>query len=550
MCYLSSNMRRIFLLILSLVLVPLFCGCGGKKTAVELGNEQQILHKGNGPEPEDLDPHIVEGLPEHRILLSLFEGLVNYDPVDSHPVPGVAKSWDISKDGRLYTFHLRDDAKWSNGDPVTAEDFVFAFQRMLSRNLGAPYADRFYAFTGGEDYHKGVIDDFSKVGVKALDDHTLQLELVKPLPYFLSMLTFMSWYPVHKDTILKHGKIDQRGTGWTRAGNLVSNGPFRLKNWKIGTGIVVEKDPNYWDAKNVKLKEIHFHSLENHNTEERAFRTGGIHLTETLPLPKVASYKDTPYLFSAPYFSVYTYGFNTQKPPFDDERVRQAMSLALDRKSIVENVTKRGEDPAFSFVPPGAAGYVTTAKLEENVERAKELLAEAGYPNGEGFPKVTLLYNTSDSHRSVAEAMQHMWAKNLNVHVELVNQEWKVFLKERSSISNNLYRLGWVGEYLDPNTFLEIFTSDSGNNTSGWKNAEYDNYILEANSTLNQKKRFEYFDKAENLLMKELPVLPIYFYVTTYLVQPAVKGWYPNLLDLHPYNRVYLDASGLETKVE
>ncbi len=543
MGYLSNRVSRVFLLILGLAVLPLFVGCGGKKTAVELGNEQQILHKGNGPEPEDLDPHIVEGVPEHRILLALFEGLVTYDPVNSRPVPGAAKSWDVSEDGRLYTFHLRDDAKWSNGDLVTAEDFVFAFQRALSRNLGAPYADRLYALKGGEDYHKGVIDDFSKVGVKALNEHTLQLELVKPLPYFLSLLTGMTWYPVHKDTLLKHGKIDQRGTAWTRAGNLVSNGPFKLKNWKIGTEVVVEKNPNYWDASNVKLKEIHFHSIENPNTEERAFKTGGLHMTETLPLPKVASYKGTPYLFTAPYFSNYAYGFNTQKPPFDDVRVRQAMSLALDRRAIVENVTKRGEDPAFSFVPPGAAGYATTAKLEENVERAKELLAEAGYPNGEGFPPVTLIYNTSDIHRSIAEALQHMWAKNLNIHVELVNQEWKVFLQERSSRNNNLYRFGWVGDYLDPNAFLELYTSDSGNNNSGWKNAEYDNYILQANSTLDQKKRFEAFDKAENLLMKELPVLPLYIWVTTYLVRPEVKGWYPNLMDIHPYNGVYLDAS-------
>lgn len=537
-------MGRVSLLILGVFTLPFFSGCGGKKTAVQLGNEQQILHKGNGPEPEDLDPHIVEGLPEYRILIALFEGLVNLDPVDLHPVPGVAKSWDISDDGRLYTFHLRDDAKWSNGDPVTAQDFVFSYQRILSRNLGAPYADRFYALKGGEDYHKGVTDDFSKVGVKALDDHTLQLELVKPLPYFLSMLTFMSWFPVHKDTILKHGKIDQRGTGWTRAGKLVSNGPFKLKDWKIGSEIIVEKDPYYWDVENVRLKEIHFHPIENQNTEERAFRTGALHITEALPLPKVAAYKGSPYLFTSPFFSTYAYAFNVTKAPFDDLRVRQALSLGFDRNSIVENVTKRGEHAAFSFVPPGAAGYATTTKLEENVERAKELLAEAGYPNGEGFPVVTLLYNTSDAHRSIAEALQHMWAKNLNIHVELVNQEWKVFLRERGGAGGyNLYRFGWIGDYLDPNAFLEIFTRDSGNNMSGWKNAEYDNYILQANSTLDQKKRFEYFDKAENLLMKELPVLPIYVYVTTYLVQPAVKNWHPNLIDLHPYNTVYLDAS-------
>lgn len=541
--HLLSKKGRFSLLAICLAILPLFSGCGDKRTPVEIGNEKQILHKGNITEPEDLDPHLVQGLPEYRILLALFEGLVNPDPVDLHPIPGVAKSWDISEDGRTYTFHLRDNARWSNGDPVTAEDFVFSFQRVLSRNLGGPYADRFYAILGGEDYHKGVTNDFSNVGVKALDKNTLQIELTKPLPYFLSMITFMSWFPVHKDTILKYGNIDQRGTGWTRAGNLVSNGPFKLKTWTIGSELVADRNPYYWDNENVRLNEIHFHPIENHNTEERAFRTGALHVTETIPLPKVVSYRGSPYLFTAPYFSAYTYTFNVTKPPFNDERVRHALSLAIDRKSIVENVTKRGEDPAFSFVPPEAAGYVSTAKLEENVERAKQLLAEAGFPGGNGFPTVRLLYNTSDAHRSIAEALQHMWAKNLNIRVELVNQEWKVFLKERGGENYDLYRLGWVGDYLDPNSFLEIFTSDADNNMSGWKNAEFDNYVLQANSTLDQEKRFEYFDKAENLLMKELPVLPIYFYVTAYLMQPSVKNWHPNLVDIHPYNTVYLDPN-------
>lgn len=539
----QSSISLVTLVAACLTALTLLPGCGDKQTPVTAGNKLQILHKGNGTEPEDLDPHIVVGSPEHHILSALFEGLVNLDPVDLHPVPGVAKSWDISPDGRTYTFHLRDDAKWSNGDPVTADDFLFSYQRVLSRNLGSPYADRFYSLSGAEDYHKGVTDDFSRVGIKAIDKHTLQLTLNTPLPYFLSLITFMTWYPVHKETLLKHGKADQRGTGWTRAGNLISNGPFKLKRWDISQELVVDKNPHYWDAENIQLNEIHFHPIENSNTEERAFKTGGLHLTETIPLPKVASYKDTPYLFKAPFFSTYGYAFNVKKPPFDDVRVRQALSLGLDRSSIVENITKRGEDPAFSFVPSGSAGYISTAKLEENIPQAQKLLAEAGYPNGKGFPPVTLLYNTSDAHRSVAEALQHMWAKNLNIHVELVNQEWKVFLKERGSGPYNLYRLGWVGDYLDPNAFLEIFTSKSANNMSGWSNAEYDNYIAQAANTMDQQQRFEYFDKAENLLMQELPVLPIYFYVTTYLKQPSVKNWFPNLIDIHPYNRVYLDDS-------
>lgn len=542
--YFQPKKNNHYLSILLFITISCFFGgCTGKKTAVKLGNEQQILHKGNGTEPEDLDPHIVTGVPEHHILQALFEGLVTLDPKTLQVLPGIAESWDISEDGKVYTFHLRDNARWSNGDPVTANDFVFSYKRVLSRNLGASYADRFYAIEGAEDYHKGTVDDFSKVGVIALADHTLQIKLRKPLPYFLTLISFMAWYPVHEDTVLKYGKIDQRGSGWTRPGNIVSNGPFKLKSWDLSNKLIVERNPYYWNNDDVILNEVHFYPISDANTEERAFRSGQLHVTETLPLSKVDYYKTTPYLFLSPYFSTYTYAFNTKKPPFDDKRVRHALSLAIDRKAIIDNVTKRNETPAFSFVPKGTQGYSTTAKLEENVIRAKELLAEAGYPNGEGFPKITLLYNTSDAHKSIAEALQYMWEKNLNIHVELVNQEWKVFLKARASDEFNLVRLGWVGDYLDPNAFLEIFTTDSGNNMSKWSNAEYDSYIEQANSTLDQEKRFAYFDKAENILMDELPVLPIYFYNSAYLKQPSVKNWTPNLIDFHPYNNLYLEGS-------
>lgn len=533
------------LIVLGIVICSFSWGCDGKKRPVQLGNEEQILHKGNQIEPEDLDPQVVSGVSEYRILSALFEGLLTPDPVDLHPIPGVAQSWDVSEDGRIYTFHLRENARWSNGDPVTAQDFIFSYNRLLHANLGAPYAYRLYAIKGAEAYHKGKTNDFSTLGIKALDDYTLQIELQEPLPYFAPMITFMSWYPVHKDTILKHGQIDQRGTPWTRPGNMVSNGPFQLKNWEISKKLVVQRNPYYWNKDTVRLNEIHFHPIESHNTEERAFRAGQLHLTETIPLPKVATYKRTPYLLTAPFFQTYTYVFNTQKAPFNDKRVRQVLSLALDRRAIVENITKRCENPAYSFVPQGVAGYCTTAKIEENVERAREILAELGYPNGKGFPTVRLLYNSSDAHKSVAEALQHMWRKNLNIHVELENQEWKVFLRERAGAARNfnLARLGWLGDYMDPNAFLEIFTSKSGNNMSGWANAQYDHYIAEANKTLDQKKRFEYFDKAENLLMDELPVLPIYFCNSAYLIQPSVKNWKPNLIDIHPYNTIYLDAS-------
>lgn len=543
-----NGFRKIVCLLLVALVLAIFVfssGCGGRKTPVEIGDKEQILHKGNSVESEAIDPQIVTGMSEQRILIALFEGLVNVDPIDLHPVPGVAESWDISEDGLRYTFHLRKNARWSNGDLLTAQDFVFSYNRLLSRNLGAPYANTFYLISGVEDYHKGILEDFSQVGIKALDDFTLQVTLKEPISYFLPMIAHWSWYPVHKDTVLKYGKRDERGTAWTRAGNMVSNGPFKLKSWEMGNTLVVDRNPYYWDKDAIRLNEIHFHAIEDLNTEERAFRSGQLHITEGIPLQKVEVYKTTPYLRLAPFFSTYAYAFNTKRAPLDDQRIRQALNLAIDRQAIIDKVSHRGESAAFSFVPIGAAGYYRSGKFEGNVERAKELLAEAGYPEGKGLRTIRLLYNTSDAHRSIAEALQHMWKKNLNIRVELVNQEWKVLLQARAARDFDLIRFGWVGDYLDPNAFLEIFKRGSTINMTGWANPDYDNYIIQANSTKDQFQRFNDFDKAETILMDELPVMPIYFYNSAYLVQPSVKNWHPNLLDIHPYNTVYLDSEGV-----
>lgn len=523
-------------------LLLLNTGCWKKTTPVAEGNKNQVLYKGGSAEPEDLDPHIVTGMTEYKILVGLFEGLVSMDPKDLSPVPGVAETWDISSDGLIYTFHLNKDAKWSNGDPVTANDFIFSYNRALSKALGAPYASFLYPIANAEAFHKGEITDFSQVGIKALDDHTLQLSLSKPVPSLLNRLIHSVWYPVHKDSVLKHGPIDKRGSGWTRAGNLVSNGPFKLKSWEISKSVVLERNPNYWDNKTTRLNEIHFLPIENLDTEEHAFRTGQLHITERVPLPKVPYYRNKPNseLLLAPFFSTYAYLFNTTKLPFNDVRVREAVSMAIDRQALVDNVSKKGELVATSFTPPNVLGYKTTTKLDENIEAARRLLAEAGYPNGKGFPQVTMLYNTSEMHKTIAEALQQMLAKNLNIHIELVNQEWKVYLRARKEGDFNMIRFGWAGDYLDPNAFLEVFTSEASNNFARWKNPEFDKLITEASETLNQKQRFAYFDKAENILIDELPVVPLYYWTSAYLVSPSVKGWYPNILDIHPYKYVYL----------
>lgn len=542
-----KNINFFFLILIFSMSVFFNSGCfKSKKSTVEQGIEEQVLHRGNSAEPEDLDPHITSGISEYNILSALYEGLVDFHPETLEIIPGAAESWEILNEGKKYIFYLRKNAKWSNGDPVTAHDFVFSFKRILSPKLGAPYAYTFYPIKGAKAYHRGELTDFSQVALKANSDYELQIELNHSLPYLLSLLPHMAWYPLHKKSILQFGAIDERGTSWTRAGNLVSNGPFKLAQWEISKKIVLEKNPYYWDKDIIRLNAIHFYPIDNLNAEERAFRTGQLHITDSIPLTKIDRYKGSKVLSLNPYFSTYTYIFNTKKAPFDDVRVRKAFSLAIDREAIVKKITKKEESPAHSFTPPRKNGYVPTTELEENIQKAKKLLAQAGYPEGKDLPAFKLVYNTSDAHRSIAEALQHMWSKNLNAKVELINQEWKVYLKSRLNNDFHLIRFGWVGDYLDPNAFLSVFHSASENNFSGWSSQEFDQLLDLSSRTLEVQKRFHYLNQAEHILIDELPIVPIYYYNTAYLVHPSVKGWFPNLLNYHNYKYVYLEKETTE----
>ncbi|MBA4149701.1 MAG: peptide ABC transporter substrate-binding protein [Verrucomicrobia bacterium] len=521
-------------------------GCGGRQSRVEHGNQNQILHYGNGTEPQDLDPQIVTGVPEHHIIIALLEGLVMPHPKTLEPQPGVAETWKVSDDLKTYTFNLRKDAKWSNGDTLNAHDFVKSYQRMLTPTLAAEYSYMLHVMENAEDFNTGKIKDFSQVGVKALDDHTLQIQLNSPTPYFLSLLSHYSWFPVHLPTIEKHGAIYERGNRWTRPENYVGNGPFTLAQWKRNQVIVVKKSPTYWDANTVRLNEIHFYAIESDDTEERAFRSGQMHITQTVPLTKIEVYKkDNPHLIRIdPDLGTYYYRFNTRKAPLDDRRVRRALAMAIDRDSIVKNVTRGGQIPAHNFTPPETAGYTSDANVPYDIAGAKKLLAEAGYPDGKGLPPVEILFNTSEAHRTIAEAIQQMWNKELNVNARLVNQEWKVYLDSQQHGNYQISRAGWKGDYPDPNTFLDMWLTDGANNQTGWSNPEYDRLIQEAGRTADRDKRFDLFRKAEAILIDELPMLPIYFYTRVYLIHPSVQGWYPNILDNHPYKHVHLESPG------
>ncbi|PTX92546.1 peptide ABC transporter substrate-binding protein [Opitutus sp. ER46] len=500
---------------------------------------RQVLRIGNGGEPQDLDPQAISGVPEHKIVAALFEGLATEDPRDLHPVPGVAESWDISADGLVYTFHLRANARWSNGDPITSEDFLLSYQRMLSPAFASRYAYLIYNFVAGaKDYYEGRLTDFSQVGIKAPDPRTLQVTLRNPTPYLMNIIaSHYAWTPVPARVIQRFGRLDEKGTAWTRPENLVGNGPFVLKEWAPHQHIVVARNPQYWDAATVKLDEIHFFPTEDVNVDERMFRTGQVDQTWELPNAKIDTYRrDHPQaLHIEPYLGLYFYRFNVARPPFNDKRVRRALALAIDRESIVRNVMRGGQQPAYAVSYPGVAGYTPEARLTGTVEDARRLLAEAGFPGGKGFPTVELTYNTSQNHRAVAEAIQQMWRRNLGIDITLANYEWNVYLDLQQTRNFTLQRAGWIADYVDPHVFLEIWESTSGNNDTNWANPEYDRLLQAALSAPTQAARYAIYQRMDAILVDELPILPIYYWTTVRALNPKVRGYYPTLLDNHPY---------------
>lgn len=507
------------------------------------GVNEKILHIGNGDEVQTLDPNIASGIPESHILDALFEGLIVLDPKTLVELPGVAESWDISKDLLTYTFHLRRDAKWSNGDPVTAHDFVYSWIRTLTPEIASEYAYILFPLKNAKDFNSGKIKDGVQVGAKAIDDHKLSVTINSVTPYFLSVLAHHSFYPVHTATLKRLGAGKNRNTLWARPETLVSNGPFALKSWKLNSKLVVEKNPFYWDKDNVKLEEVHFYPINSRKTEEHKFRAGELHLTYEVPTNKIEIYrnKQPDKLSLAPWLGSYFYTVNTTKPPFNDVRVRRALAMAIDRESLVKNVAKGGQLPYGAYTPPNTRGYTPDKEIPFDVPGAQKLLAEAGYLQGKGFPKVEVLFNTAEEHRAIAEAVQQMWKKNLGIEVELINQDWKVYLDSINTINYDIVRRGWIGDYNDPSAFLEIFLSYSGQNQTGWVSKKYDELVEKAGQIESENERIRLYKEAERILLDETPLLPIYVYTRAYLKDPRLKGWHANILDRHLYKGIYLE---------
>jgi oligopeptide transport system substrate-binding protein len=504
-----------------------WAGCQPRETTAAKAARAGILLRGNGTEPESLDPHLVRGAAEWTILAALCEGLTVLDPQTQTPAPGLAARWDISPDGLRYTFHLRDGLRWSDGEPLTAQDIVWSAHRLIQPALGSSHVEDSLIFVRGvRAYVAGQETDLAQVGIQAPDAATVVFELEEPTPFFPSAL--VQFYPVARRNVEAAGSWTDRGAGWTRPGMMVSNGPFQLERWQQGQAIVVTKNPHYWDAAQVRLNGVEYQPFESPTTEELAFRRGQLHLTNSLPVQKIAVYeRDEPELLQiVSDLGTYFYTFNVATAPFDDVRVRQALSLATDREGLVRHVIRGGKQAAQAFTPPGLGGYTAEPRLRFDPEAARSRLAEAGFGGGRGFPAVELLIDSRDHHRLVAEALQQMWQQHLGITIRLHNQETRVLIASKRAMQFQLARGSWnASTYQDPWYFLGPWVTGGLYNEARWSHPDYDSAIGRARRLLDPAERFTALQQAEEVLLQELPVLPLYWTTQVFLKAPEVVGY-------------------------
>ncbi|MGH7726704.1 MAG: peptide ABC transporter substrate-binding protein [Candidatus Eiseniibacteriota bacterium] len=497
----------------------------------------QVLTFNNGAEPEHLDPGVMSGQPDGRIARMVFEGLTNSDPVTLEPRPGQAYRWEISPDGLVYTFHLRPGLVWSDGAPITAHDFVYSWRRVLSPATGSRYASFLFPVQNGEAYNKGQITDSTKVGLAAADDSTFVVTLGQPTAYFLFLSTYYTCLPVPRHV------IEKLGDRWEHASRLVGNGPFKIAEWRKNDRFVLVPNELYWDRRSVRLERIVALGVEDNRTALNLYKAGTIDWNPSGYVPKqviplVQKYKD---FQGGPYHAIYFYSMVIERKPFDNVWVRRALNFATDREAIANHVLKRTNPPWGNMTPMGYPGYPQPPGIKFDPERARECLAKAGYPGGKGFPKVEILFNTNDDHRLIAEAIQSIWKRELNIPVELSNQEWASYLNATTSKKYDVARRSWIGDYLDPNTFLSMWVTGDGNNRTGWSSRRYDALLGSATRETDPQVRLAHLAEAESILLDEGPVIPIYHYSASGLVKPYVRGLYATTLDVHPLTHVWID---------
>ena len=612
----------------------------------------------NGAEIKTMDPAQATGSPEGRVINALFEGLLRSMPagepdelgrIPMKPVArGMADRFTVTADGTVYRFHIREDARWTNGDPVTATDFAWSWMRFLHPETASEYNYQLFYVRGAEKFNtvqlavgdkveveladrktpelfprgtirrgilrdlilpaadtadrdnqeveaadgveaisgkaifivefqnessstaatetiayavsadgslagidelkqtytgnfplsdiqpcKHVLYDFNEVGIRVLSSQDLEVTLNSATAFFPELVAFYPLHPVHRGCVEQYG-----ARRFTKAEHIVSNGPFRLIERRIRDRIRLTKNEQYWNAAEVELESIDVMSIQSETTSLNMYLTGQLDWDTTPPNTMIPILKKRDDFVSTPFLASYFYRVNTEKPPLNNPLVRRALNLAIDKRSIVDNVVKGGQSPASSFVPPGMNGYEGYRGSGHNVKLARQLLAEAGYPNGKGLPQIEILYNTADSHRDIAEVIQQDWKKNLGINVVLRNLEWGSFLDSLRTGDYMVARSGWIGDYPDPNTFLDMFVTGGPNNQTNWGNAKYDNNIKLAKSEPDPAVRMQLFVEAETILMKEQAIMPIYFYVSKNMVQPRIEGFHANLQDIHPLHLI------------
>jgi len=542
---------------------------------------ENILRIANGAEPRSLDPHRSAGVPEGKIFKNTCEGLAEYDPRTLAPLPALALDWQTGDGAKSWVFRLRRDGRFSDGQKITAHDFVYSWRRIIDPNTASPYASLLYYVKNGQAIAEGRFrlaaaqgfvpdpkdpthplalgeDDLkdpavaklaagrarvpytpADLGITALDDYTVRVEMEGPTAFFPKMT------PHYAFCVVPRQAIEKWGDRWSEPAHTVASGAFRVVEYTPYSQVVLAPNPHYWDRARVKLDRVYLLPVQETAQNANLYRAGEVDVITSGNLPptlvrELRRYRDYQ---TGTWFNTYYYDLNVRRKPFTDLRVRRALNLAVDKRAIAEKFLGRGEQPATTFVPPGVAGYVPPAGPGYDPAAARRLLAEAGFPGGRGFPKITLYYNTQEAHRTVAEAVQRMWKQELGITVELQNEEWQTFQARRERRDYDIARDAWIGDYVDPSTFLALMAEDTLNNHPGWVDPRYSELLKRANAEADDTKRNALLREAEAYMLDQMPIVPVYFYSLFYLKKPWVDGWYPNLLDEHPFKFVRIDRS-------
>ncbi len=523
------------LLALGLATILILSGCGRREPRADV----VII---NGTDPESLDPAIITALEDYRIVPGLFEGLTRIDPVNAQAIPGLAERWDVDEGGRAYLFYFRPGLRWSTGDPLTAHDVVFSWLRLLDPRTAADYAAQLYCVKNGEAYSTNGITDASRVGIRAIDDLRLRVELNHPVPYFLDLCASPTLSVVPRKT------IEALGDQWLQARPLPSSGSHTLEIWRLNDKIRFRKNPLYWDAANTANNTVEFLPVGSPATALNLYERGAADIIwdkDLVPAELLKDLKQRPDFHDFPYIGTYFVRFNTTRPPFHDARVRRALALAVDKRRIVERIIKGGESPAGHLVPTGVANHLAPESLGQDEAAARRLLSDAGFPQGEGFPVFEYLFDSaagggSKVHAKIGVELQEMWRRELGVRMELRQMEKKVYLAAQTGLDYDLPRSSWVGDYNDPNTFLDLFLSNNGNNRTGWKDERYDGLMRQANVEQNPRRRSELLRQAESILVaEEAVVIPLYFYRGFQFYDAnRISGIHGNILGMNPVRTI------------